>query len=199
MRCESQHNDPITEEIESPCDPFHMGACEDSFGVISLNPLVDFRRNDASHKFVTEAHEVNHFEINPDLQLDSLLDSTGNLQNAESDSKNQSVSSFATGLTIEEKEAFDNLSRYGNIPETPDTENSMILSVLDDHLIPSKQKNDNRLSWLPCNKNEDNKTVVNHDEASVMSTSSLSIIHIKITSYLMSDANQGFTLSLKAF
>ena len=52
-RCESHHNDPISEEIESPCDPLHMGACEDSFGAISLNPLVNFRRNNASHKFVT--------------------------------------------------------------------------------------------------------------------------------------------------
>ena len=78
---------------------------------------------------------VDHFEINHDLQLDPPLDSTGNLQDAESDSENESVSSFITGLTIEEKEAFDNLTRYGNIPETSDTENTMILFVLNYPLI----------------------------------------------------------------
>ena len=114
--CGNHNDDTCNETIdtetskESPvASSLGTDNLEDGFDIISLNPSVDPRCMDPSNDSVVKVETV---EIDHDLKLDPYLNSAGKLENTMSDIDNESVSSFTTGLNMEEKEAFDNLSRY---------------------------------------------------------------------------------------
>jgi len=188
-RNEHRHDDTFdsADEVESYKSSHRsvstIDNLEENFQIQPLNSSTDILYDEIRNEndvLSQNSGKSFHGSSQESTQLDPQLDSAGNLIRIESDLDEESVSSFATGLTREEKEAFDNLSRYANSDKNGDggcdDEGEMILSVLDNTFVSEKGKNGSEAqSWSPFTK-DINKS---HDSASVCSYGSRSAIHIK--------------------